>query len=297
MMNTTNQAALIATKFASQVVGELYRELGFVQRTRVWKTNDVKENGNFEVPVVGQNLVANDRTGGGDTVDQTPDAATVAIPLVEKHVAFPIDLNWYASENGQMTILENLQNAIKVLAKKVHTDIFETIATTAGLAATGTLGSALTLADWDVARKTLVDNDAAYNNLTALISTTGMNDLKAIPEFAEYNTNGIAGIFSEGAVAKANNFMILETPRLYSPGAGQIVAFAGDMSGVTTVFPKQKLFSGEQNFKIEQEMDGIRFTILQEYVPGKGGAWRWVVMATYGAAVADDRLIVLLNGR
>ena len=297
MMNQTNQAALIATKFAAQAVGELYRDLGFVQRTNLWRTNDIKENGNFEVPVIGQNLVANDRTGGGDTVDQTPDAATIAVPLSEKHVAFPIDLNWYASENGQMTIMKNLDNAIKVLAKKVHKDMFETIATTAGLASTGTLGSALVLADWDFARKTLVENEANYGNFTALISTTGMNDLKAIPQFAEYNTNGIAGIFSEGAVAKADNFAIFETPRLYSPAAGQIVGIAADLMGVTTVFPKQKLFSSGENFKIEQEFDGVRFTILQEYVPGKGGAWRWVVMATYGCAVSDDRLVLKLNGR
>lgn len=297
MMNATNQAALIASKFAAQAVGELYRELGFIRRTNVWKTDKIQENGNFEVPVIGQNLVANDRDGSGNTVDQTPDADTVSIPLTEKHVSFPIDLNWFASENGQMTVKKNLSSAIKVLAKKVHTDAFQTMATTSGLAATGTLGSALVKADWDFARRTLVENDADYGNFTALISPRGMGDLTSITEFAEYNANGVPGVFSEGAVAKANNFVILETPRLYNPSGSQIVGLAGDFSGVYTVFPKQYLFNEGSNFKVEDEFDGIRFTILQEYVPGKGGAWRWVVMATYGVAIADDRLVIKLNGR
>jgi hypothetical protein len=297
MMNTTNQAALIATKFAATAVGELYKELGFMQRTNLWRTNDVKENGNFEVPVIGQNLVANDRTGGGDTVDQTPDADTVPVTLVEKHVAFPIDLNWYASENGQMTIMTNLQNAIKVLAKKVHTEVFKTVALTAGLSSTGTLGSTLVLADWDYARQTLVEQNADNGNFAALISPKSMNDLKAIAEFATFNVTGIPGAYPDGMVAKADGFTIMETPRLHIPAAGQTYGIAGDFKGITTVFPKQKLFNSGDNFKIEQELDGIRYTVLQEYVPGKGGAWRWVVMATFGAAVSDPRLLVLLKTR
>lgn len=296
-MNATTQAALIAKKFAAQVVGELYNELSFIQKTNLWRTNTIQENGNFEVPVVGLNLVANDRDGSGNTIDQSPDADTVPVPLYEKHVAFPIDLNWAESENSQMTVLTNLQNAIRVLAKFVHADIFEKIALTAGLTNTGTYGNALTLSDWNFARRTLVTNEANYANFHAVVSPLGMDDLKAIDEFANFNTAGVTGIFSGGQVARANNFTISESPHLYVPAAGQIAALAADFKGVTTVFPKQKLFQDGMTYKIEQEFDGLRFTILQEYVPGKGGSWRWVVMCRYGVAVSDDRLIVLMKGR
>lgn len=297
MMTSTNQAALIAKKFSAQVVGELYRDLGFIQKTNLWRTNDVKENGTFEVPVIGSNLVANDRDGSGNTIDQDPDAASVNVPLYEKHVAFGIDLNWEESENGQLTVLTNLQNAIKVLAKKVHKDIFEKVALTVGLTETGTYGSALTLADWNFARRTLVTNEADYSSFYGIVSPLGMDDLKAIPEFANFNTSGVVGVFRDGIVAKADNFIIQETPHLYAPAAGQIAAIAADLKGITTVFPKQKLFNDGMTYKIEQEMDGLRFTILQEYVPGKGGAWRWVVMCRYGVAVSDDRRLVLMKGR
>jgi hypothetical protein len=298
MLSQGTQAALLMNSFAAQAVGDLYRNLGFIQRTNVWKTEDIEENGGiYKIPVIGGNLVANDRTGTGDTVDQTPNAAVVDVPIIEKHVAFRIDPNWMASAKGQQTVQVNLLNAVKTVAKAFYAAMFQAFATTSGLQSVGTLGTAYTLANWDSARKALVDVEADYENFIALISTTGMNDLKAIPQFADFNVTGVAGIYQNGQVAKADNFLIFETPRIYSPSPGQAVGLAMDPSGIWTVFPKQHTFAEGGNIKVEQEFDGIRMTVLQEYVPGKGGSWRWVVMVTGGFVIGNKDLVIKMNGR
>lgn len=298
-LDITTQANLHLEKLADLAIGQLYFQLGFMRETTMWNTNSVIENGGtWSVPIVG-NLTSNTRAPGAGVTDQTPTPTKNSVTITEREVSYIVDPTHEDSEAGQRFAAQQLQNAVNALAIDITTAFLDTIATTAGLTAFGTLGVAVNKAVYDGARAELTNDSIPVDPRWAIVSPETMTDTVNIAEFSRMDANGIPGVFSQGMVRQAAGFTIIESPHVRSPLAGQHQGFAGNPKGIYSVFPRQGLFNDGGNTKIEAEIDGMRIAILREYVTGQNGAYRMTVSSRHGFRVGDPTRgdIVVINGQ
>ena len=296
-MNVDSQANLLTQKLYLMAVGQLYQQLGFVQRTKKWATRQKIENGgSFAVPTLGT-VASNVRAPGNPVIDQTPAPTKQVIPVIEREVTIPMDATWLSSEGDFHYAEQQMMSAINALSEDVMIDILSAIATTGGLSAVGTLGANLVKADFDGARKFLTDAKLPRDNRIMNVSPDMMTDLTNIPEYSDYDKSGIVGSNPNGYTRAVSGFEVLESAYTENPAAGQHIGFACHPESINTVFPMQETFSDSGNSKVEVEKDGLRLYILDEYRPAYNGMRAWTFSVRFGAAVGRPDGVVLINGK
>jgi len=294
--NIVSQGAIALPKLAELAVGQLYRSLGFIQNTFVWRTTAAVQNGGtWNIPVLGT-FGSNVRAPGDSVVQQSPVPTVRSINIIERESTFPVDPTWEDSESGTNYILQYLTNAVNAVARDVTRDLLSILAQEPGVSFTGTLGATLVKADFDSARKILTDNELPEDNRYAILSTDQMSNLVNIPEFSRVDANGIPGVFSDGVVRRVAGFAALETPYVYSPLAGQHIGLAVHAPSVYSVFPMQGSFNKGSAEKSETELDGIRIALLREYLPGYNGAYQITVSSRFGFRLGRQEALVHLRG-
>ena len=296
-IHITNQSDLHLDKLAELAVGKLYKALGLVNQTTVWKTNAVVQNGGtWNIPIIGD-LTTNVRAPGDPVVDQVPTPARRAITIQERESSFQVDATHNDSEAGVNYIPMQIETAVNAVAQDIMRDMLQVISLTGGLTTVGTLATPLAKADMDAARRALSDNSIPDAPRIAVVSTDMMTDLTNIPEFSRMDANGVPNIFSNGMVRMAAGFQVMESPYVHEPNPGvDHRGFGAWPESIYSVFPKQGDIGNPWAEKAEAEIDGIRMSILREYVPGFNGAFRYTVSSRAGFRVGRDEGVVLIEG-
>lgn len=298
MLDSTTMDNHILPKLAEMAYGKLIAGLKFVPTLNRWNDPKPGTNANeWRVPTADGGS-AKERTAGGPVVFEDRTADYVSMTAKQFYDAFITDESYDAS-SGIAYFDSFLETAVNNIIEKVETYAADQIANQAGLGYVGTLGSAMTRANFQTARTAFINSKIPTNNLKAFVSAETLNDLSNIAEFTRFDAVG--GIpenaFRSGVVDRAGGFELLESPYVYSPSAGQHANLLFDPKQITYIFPAQKEVSKGGTVKAEFAKNGVRIYILEEQISGFNGATGYTVSVNFAVKAIRSAGVIVGRGK